>query len=138
MTKIRKIVLADDDSDDRFFFGRALEEIDPSIELTMLKDGGDFMDLMSELPPEDQPDVIFLDINMPKKTGVECVKALRDMEGLKDKPVVIISTSIIGELKDELKKYGVNHFLAKCNYDKLQGPLKEILNKISQELTIMA
>ena len=69
----RYIYLADDDSDDREFFADALSETAPNAVLEQAEDGMYLMDKLLALPSDELPDFIFLDINMPRKSGLECV-----------------------------------------------------------------
>lgn len=89
---MKNIYLAEDDADDRMFFEDALKCINIPAELTVTKDGSELMlKLDDQVPPS--PDVVFLDLNMPRKNGFECLKEIRDTPKLKEIPVVIFSTS---------------------------------------------
>ncbi len=87
-----KILLAEDDTDDRFFFNKALKEIPIATQLTTVNDGEELMEhLLSN--SGNLPDLLFLDLSMPRKTGFEClieIKADSTLEGI---PVVVFSTS---------------------------------------------
>ena len=63
-----KILLADDDLDDLFFFKKALSEIPIETELTTAHDGEELMAYLTE-NSDHLPDVLFLDLSMPRKTG---------------------------------------------------------------------
>ena len=86
------ILLADDDCDDCDFFKQALEALPLSTKLETVHDGEQLMDYLSE-NPEQLPDVVFLDLNMPRKNGFECLSEIKRNEKLKDIPVVVFSTS---------------------------------------------
>ncbi len=87
-----KILLADDDKDDRLFFSMALKEITIPTKLTTVVDGEKLMDYLSE-NTDQLPDVIFLDINMPRKNGIECLTEIKQNKKLKDLPLIMFSTS---------------------------------------------
>ena len=91
-SKQLNILLADDDIDDCKFFIEALEGVPISTHLTTVGDGEQLMKYLSE-NSEHLPDVLFLDINMPRKNGFECLSEIKQNEKLKDLPVVIFSTS---------------------------------------------
>src|SRR6188768_4068261 len=93
MTKdLKRIYLADDDDDDCMLFQDALNEMNFKIELTVSKDGEELMKTFEEsVPPP--PHVLFLDLNMPRKSGFECLREMKQNVKLKDIPVVIFSTS---------------------------------------------
>ena len=76
---IRSIVLAEDDKDDHIFFSEALMQIDPSLKLTTVDDGNELMDLLKHY----YPDILFLDLDMPYKNGLECLKEIRSQRNIK-------------------------------------------------------
>jgi CheY-like chemotaxis protein len=86
------ILLADDDADDCFFFEKALREIPVNTHLTIVRDGEKLMNYLFE-NIEHPPDVIFLDLSMPRKTGFECLQEIKENDRLKDIRVVLLSTS---------------------------------------------
>jgi CheY-like chemotaxis protein len=87
-----KILLADDDSDDCLFFRKALEELLLPAHLTIVPDGEQLMNYLSE-NSENLPDILFLDISMPRKNGLDCLSEIKQNKKLKGLPVVILSTS---------------------------------------------
>ena len=86
------ILLADDDSDDRSFFDQALKGLSISSHLTTFNDGEQLMKYLSE-NLEQLPDVLFLDLNMPRKNGFECLEEIKFDKKLKQIPIIIFSTS---------------------------------------------
>jgi CheY-like chemotaxis protein len=90
--KSLNILLADDDSDDRLFFKKALEELQLSAHLTTVNDGEQLMDYLHKNSGQ-LPDVLFLDISMPRKTGIECLAEIKEDEILKNLKVIMFSTS---------------------------------------------
>jgi CheY-like chemotaxis protein len=86
------ILLADDDIDDCHFFKEALETLPQTTTLTTVHDGDELMKYLFE-NTERLPHVLFLDINMPRKNGFECLSEIKTNEVLKDLPVVMYSTS---------------------------------------------
>ena len=87
-----KILLADDDKDDRFFFEKALKELSVRHMLVTVNDGEQLMDYLSK-NLKHLPDVIFLDLNMPRKNGFECLTEMKENKKLEHIPVVMFSTS---------------------------------------------
>ena len=86
------ILLADDDLDDCRFFKEALEALPLTTKLTTVNDGEELMTYLLE-NTDHLPHVLFLDINMPRKDGFECLTEIKHHDKLKDLPVVMFSTS---------------------------------------------
>jgi CheY-like chemotaxis protein len=91
-SKQLNILLADDDVDDCHFFKEALESLPQSTKLTTVHNGDELMNYLTN-NIERLPHVLFLDINMPRKNGFECLSEIKKNEALKDLPVVMYSTS---------------------------------------------
>lgn len=126
-----KLLLADDDKDDRYFFEKALKDLDISTSLTTVSDGSRLMDYLSEnrgIPP----DVVFLDLNMPCKNGMECLSEIKYDNNLKEIPVIIYSTSVREEIADILYKKGAHYYLQKCNFKDLTKSIKGVLLLLAQ------
>ena len=111
-TKPLKILLADDDFDDCIFFKKALEELKVATHLSTVNDGDQLMDYLS-LNSEHLPSVIFLDINMPRKNGLECLSEIKQNERLKNLPVVMFSSSNSRDQISKLFKTGANVYIHK-------------------------
>ena len=107
-----KVLLADDDMDDCMFFREALEELPLTASLTTVNDGVELMQLLSgELTSF--PDMLFLDLNMPRKTGYECLSEIKADDKLKHLPVIILSTSFEHDIAKLLYKNGADFYLRK-------------------------
>ncbi len=87
-----KFLLIDDDSDDRVLFREALQEVSPD---TICATEGDGRKALSNLfnSTTQLPDVIFVDINMPKISGWDCLTQIKSQDKTKDIPVFMYSTS---------------------------------------------
>jgi CheY-like chemotaxis protein len=111
------ILLADDDPDDCSFFKEALEGLNIAATLTIVNDGEELMELLNNEEGEDNyaplPDVIFLDINMPRKNGYECLAEIKKNKKLQDLPVVIFSTSNAQDKISLLFKIGAQVYIHK-------------------------
>lgn len=112
MTQSKKIFLAEDDADDRFFFEDALKALNLQTELAMAEDGEELMIALEETVPP-IPYVIFLDLNMPRKNGFECLKEIRESDKLKDIPVVVLSTSDHENIIESTYSLGANLYIRK-------------------------
>lgn len=113
------ILYADDDPEDRMLTEEAFEESNLSVQLQFVEDGEELMSyLFNTGKYQDQdkypsPDLILLDLNMPKKDGRECLKEIKDNEQLRKIPVVVLTTS--NDEEDVIKTYnlGVSSFITK-------------------------
>lgn len=106
------ILLADDDPDDCMFFREALEALPYSTSQTIVNDGEELMQLLSKNTSK-LPDVLFLDLNMPRKTGFQCLKEIKNDVGLSKIPVVIISTSYDPTVANGLYQNGASYYIQK-------------------------
>lgn len=112
MQKQLRLLIVDDDPDDRTFFFEAAKEVDEDIECITANDGQKALELLrNEHSP--LPDLIFLDIRMPLLNGKKCLQEIKDDERLKHIPVIIYTTSKVVEEAVELKKMGATHFISK-------------------------
>ena len=118
--KIREldIILADDDTDDCLFFKEALNELLLPTHLTTVNDGEQLMQFLANIVHQQNismalPDVVFLDINMPRKNGKECLEEMKLNEKLKHLPVIMFSTSYEKEVVNQLYKNGAHYFIRK-------------------------
>ena len=110
MENIKRILLVEDDLDDQFFFCEALNEFHPEINCRIAMNGAEALELVGSLPPFD---VIFLDLNMPKIDGFECLQRLKADPTHKAVPVVVISTSRRKEDMQRSEKLGATLYVSK-------------------------
>lgn len=108
------VLLADDDTDDCRFFELALNELTLNTELTIVHNGEQ---LMSYLTDESNkiPDVLFLDLNMPRKNGFECLLEIKLNKKIGNIPIIVYSTSLEQERVNELRENGAQYFIRKPN-----------------------
>lgn len=106
------ILLADDDKDDCSFFKEALEDFQLPTQLSTLHDGEQLMEHLNNETNE-LPDIIFLDLNMPRKNGFECLSEIKSNQKLKQLPVIIFSTSFEQEVVSLLYNNGAQNFIRK-------------------------
>ncbi len=109
-----KVLLADDDEDDRNFFRDALEELKMDTRVTFKNDGRQLMQHLEE-PGSELPHIIFLDLNMPLKSGLQCLKEIRENPRLRQLTVAIYSTSASEENIEETFVKGANVYIRKPN-----------------------
>jgi CheY-like chemotaxis protein len=116
----------DDDMDDQEIFGMAISEVDPSIECVFASDGIEALDKLTHM--EYLPGCVFIDLNMPRMNGMECLVEIRKQERLQHVPVYIYSTSADPTLIQECQQLGVRQFIVK-------PPGLHLLTEILKEIT---
>src|SRR4051812_21318895 len=110
------ILLADDDPDDRMLAKEAFVESRLRNKLEMVEDGEELMDYLhgrgdySGSNKKAKPDLILLDLNMPRKDGREALREIKSSPELRRIPIVVLTTSKADE--DVIRTYdlGVNSF----------------------------
>jgi len=127
------ILLADDDADDRSFFENALKEIPINTRLITVNDGEQLMDYFSKNSVQ-LPDVLFLDLSMPRKGGFECLTEMKDDSKLKDIPIVMFSTSYAQDINYELGMIGILYQLGVQDYIRKPGTVAELKELILHSL----
>ena len=110
---MKKIFLADDDDDDRMFFEDALKKVSIPTQLTLSNDGLELMSHLETVIKPPPPDVIFLDLNMPRKNGFQCLEEIRNTPKLKDIPIVIFSTTASEDAVNKTYEHGAHHYICK-------------------------
>jgi CheY-like chemotaxis protein len=127
------IFYADDDEDDREIFCIAIEQINPAIKVTFSRDGQEALRLLtSQSTP---PDFIFLDVNMPRMNGAECLVKLKSDSRLKNIPVIMYSTTSDSSEINKLMLLGAEDFVIKvASFEKLRESIHRVLRK--ENLTI--
>ncbi len=120
------ILLVDDDIDDQDFFIDALEVADESIQCITANDGEEALSILQG-PERVIPDFIFLDQNMPRLSGLKCLRELKKLEYIKNVPIIMYSTSHAEKDKTEATFLGANYFFIKTHsFKELVDYLKNI------------
>jgi CheY-like chemotaxis protein len=122
------IALADDDDDDRTLFKEAMNEIKIKTKLSLFNNGKELMDYLV-LPNVILPEIVFLDLNMPIKNGMQCLCEIRNHPRLKDLLVAIYSTSSSEADIEETFVNGANIYINKPNSF---SDLKQAIEKVLQ------
>ncbi|HEX8561691.1 MAG TPA: response regulator [Flavobacterium sp.] len=121
------ILLADDDADDRALFKAALDEMNVDSDLTMVKDGKELMNFL-ENQGNALPHILFLDLNMPGKSGTSCLNEIRSQSRFRDVSVAIYSTSNSEKDIEETLSGGANVYIHKPDdFEKLKQIIKHVL-----------
>lgn len=106
------ILLADDDAVDRLLFTEAFSELKIKTIVKTVNNGEELMQWLNE-KQEHLPHLLFLDLNMPRKNGLQCLKEIRTNEKLKNISVAIYSTSDNEKDMEETFRNGANVYITK-------------------------
>jgi len=121
------VLLADDDEDDRLFFTEAFEEIKIDTIIRTVNDG---VELMNHLNQENIqiPNILFLDLNMPRKTGIDCLLEIKQLPHLQDMAIVIYSTSSSEKDIEDTFVQGANVYIKKpSDFNSLKKILEDVI-----------
>jgi len=122
MSKSRKnlrILMADDDEDDRFMANEAMDEMDIAGAMDFVENGEELMEYLlkrGKFACREEllhPDIILLDLNMPRKDGREALKEIKSDPALRHIPVVVLTTSRAEEDIAYTYKMGANSYITK-------------------------
>lgn len=128
MSKTKTFLLVDDDTDDALVFGEVLADVNPAIGFKTATDG---QDALQQLTAENAvlPDIIFLDLNMPRMDGKQCLFEIKNNEMLRDIPVMMYTTSSHSADIEQTMQLGAACFITKPSDFK---ELKNILSIIAE------
>lgn len=128
------VLLVEDDSNDVLFIRRAFLRVNPVIEIHIVKDGDAAVEYLKgdgEFSDRDRyplPNLILLDLKLPRRSGIEVLEWIQKKEGIKRIPVVILTSSRERLDVDLSYDLGVNSYLVKpVSFDTLSG-MVETLN----------
>jgi CheY-like chemotaxis protein len=119
--------MVDDDEDDRSLFVEAVQRIDASAECVCIDNCEDALRLLKSVS-NTVFNYIFLDLNIPRISGKQCLKEIKKIEQARAIPIVIYSTSNLEKDKKETKDLGASYFFTKPN------SFGELLNMVSSLL----
>ena len=122
-----RIFLADDDEDDQFMFQEALKEIRLPTSLVTANDGEQLMAAL-RISNGNLPDVLFLDLNMPRKNGFQCLREIKEDNKLRALRTVIFSTTSEPDVIQQLYKIGADHYIKKpTEFNELKKIIERVL-----------
>lgn len=109
------ILLVEDDTLDVMDARRTLDRMDILYKMHVAKNGVEALAYLKELSYSggDKPDIILLDLNMPKMNGIELLSSIRQMEEWKETKVFIITTSEEKEDRELTQRLGVSGYIVK-------------------------
>jgi CheY-like chemotaxis protein len=113
IAKSRKILLADDDVDDRELFEEAILQIDKDIIVISASSGGEALELLLSFQVTENLSLIILDFNMPDLSGAEVFKQISHIPQYERIPKIIWSTSNSMLYQNISKSSGASHYFQK-------------------------
>lgn len=122
----KRLFIIDDDVEDQEIFMEAVREVDHGIECSSATNGEEALKRLQT--NNVLPDLIFLDLNMPKLNGKQILREIKNVSILKNIPVIMYSTSFAPRDIEEIEKLGaVYHLLKPSRFDDLCKSLQFIL-----------
>ncbi len=132
------LLMVDDDQDDCLLVRDAVEESrscgEPRIDLRFLHDGVELLEYLKDSetgPParSPRPDLILLDLNMPRMDGGEALAEIKSSIGFRSIPVVVFTTSGGTATVQQCYNYGANSFIQKpAGFRSLAGIIRSLLD----------
>lgn len=128
MTLITTVLIVDDDVEDQELLMEAIKEVDESVNCLCAKNGEEALELLHTFLHK-LPQLIFLDLNMPRMNGKMLLSKLKQLEALKEIPIVIYTTSKSPTDMDETQKLGAMQFVTKpTSFEAIVQMAEKILN----------
>lgn len=125
------IILAEDDFDDRLLFEEAINELPVSVQISTFSNGDELMQWLARNKNK-LPDVLFLDLNMPRKNGFAALGEIKRNTTLQDLPVVIFSTATNEEMIKQVFKDAAHYYIKKpANFWELKDLIYKALKLIA-------
>jgi CheY-like chemotaxis protein len=124
------IFLIDDDTDDQEIFSIIVREAFPNISCVFANDGIAALEKL-QTEPTLRPDLIFIDINMPRMNGVQCLTEIKKLPHFTDVPVYMYSTAAEPAMVESCTSMGARGFIRKeVNPETLQKKIAEIISTL--------
>lgn len=108
-----KILLADDDREDRFIMADAFNEVGLSNAIHFVENGEKVISYLEEMANEHLPSLIILDLNMPRMNGTQTLRSIKDNSRYNSIPVIIFSTSVNTIEMQECMEIGAASYITK-------------------------
>lgn len=129
---IINILLADDDQDDCLLFKGAVADLPLASSVETVRDGEQLIEHLVNTSAN-LPDLVFLDHNMPRKNGFECLTEIKNHPNLKNLPVIIYSTSYDEEKAHQLFNKGAHYYICKPSaFEDLKKVIYIVLQRLRE------
>jgi CheY-like chemotaxis protein len=125
-TEVLNVLFVDDDADEFYLFNEAIEQSQHQVRMNRAKDGNDLLQILND---GYQPDVIFMDLNMPYKDGLETLIELKSNLIFKEIPVIIFSTSSNSGQINTCFQQGANMYVVKPeSFDQITNMVNKVFS----------
>lgn len=122
--EINSVLLAENDREQCFFFKKALMQVKSKFQFTEVHDGNELLKLLENF----MPDILFIDLNMPAKNGMDCIKEIRKKKAYDSLPIVVYSITTQSSVINAAYNAGAQLYLVKpAEYYTLVHSLSKIL-----------
>ncbi len=127
MERRKLVLLVDDNADDRELARAALQETPSPCRMVTVTDGIEAVDYLQALDPASLPELVLLDLNLPKLNGIEVLTHWRADPALRFVPVVVLSTSSEEADLEQAYKAGANGYVVKpLQFDRFVDTLAQV------------
>jgi len=118
------VLLVEDNAEDQFLIRQALEEYELKINLYCIHDGEEFLDITkrrSSITKIPLPDLIMIDLNMPKINGHDLLKSIKQSKDMRHIPVLVLTGSVsIKDVMSSYKNYASGYIRKSFEYETLK------------------
>lgn len=131
-TQRYKILVVEDNPNDVELLRMALRDAHVDCDLTVIEDGGDALAFVEhDAVAGDRPDLAILDLNLPRRDGVEVLRGMRSSVVFRDVPVAVLSSSALPRERARMEALHIRRYLQKPSdldeFLKIGGAVKELL-----------
>ena len=129
----KKILCVDDDPITLMILKMTMKKCDFTSIVETVADGTEavrYYEGLLQNPSIEAPELIFLDLNMPRKNGIECLTEIKENKDWKNLPIIIFSTSLDNEIVNNLYQKGATYYIRK------PGEFSKLKTVIEKALTI--
>ncbi len=127
-----KVLLAEDDNADILLFKEALSELPVTVHFTSVANGQELIEWLNK-PKNKLPDVLFLDLNMPRKNGFAALAEIKRNRAMEKLPVVVFSTASEDEMIKQVYKDAAHYYVRKpSDFNELKEVLYKVLRLIAE------
>ena len=129
--------LVDDDADDQEIFSLALQGVKASTRLEFANDG---VEAITRIQNDTSflPHCIFIDLNMPRMNGQQCLQELRKIDRISQVPIVMYSTTVHPQYLKDALHYGATDFIEKpITIEELTESLSKVFHMLKDSFAVI-